>query len=70
MNHQRSNLSLVCNIIVDGRRNINSILNFSSNKFLKLYLNSYLTDSVWVKYLIITEAYFNFLDCIGKFLTL
>ena len=62
--HQRLNLTPIYNIRVDNGLKITSIINFRCTKFLKIYLNSYITDSVWIAGLIMTEAYFNFLGCI------
>ena len=58
MNHQRYNLELVNTIRIDNGQYLTMMLNSSSIKFLKLYTNKYITFSVRIRDICITEDYF------------
>ena len=58
MNHQRSNLELANTIRIDNGQYLTMMLNLSSIKFLKLYTNKYITFSVRIRDICITEDYF------------
>ena len=58
MNHQRYNLALVHTIIIDNGQDLIMMLNLSSTKFSKLYTNIYITSSVSIRNICLTEAYF------------
>ena len=58
MNHQRSNLELANTIRIDNGQYLTMMLNLSSINFFKLYTNTYITSSVRIQDIRMTEDYF------------